>query len=202
MPQAEPCRVPLSHVVFVCICAGLEQKWETGSWGGEAQTQPVPVARACRADSELDQPHPSAVTHRWVFWGVKSHGLFGGLFLRFGYFALFSFVPHPGKGLMLQAVHTKLREPREMLPAAALLPFFHACSSTATPRERTSGVGGCLKATGRTEVFKAKGSYGRHTCTPAKIIYINDCNAIAWRGALIPPVSFVSPARHRWPEAG
>lgn len=118
-------------------------------------------------------------------------------------FPLFSFSPHPRKGLILQAVHTKLRAPREMLPAAALLPFSPPCllinSNSMGKGERG---GRCPKAAGRTEACKAKGSYGCHPCTSAKPIYINICNAIEWKGVLIPLVSFISPVLHPRQEVG
>lgn len=149
-----------------------------GAAGGE-QTQPAPAGLTQSWISPIAAP--STLTHCRVFWGVISHG---GLFLWFGYSALFSFISHPGQGLMLQAVHTKLWGRWEMLPAAALLPVFRPA-----PWERASGVGGCGKATG---VCEAKGLYGHHTCTAAKIIDTDDCKAAAWRGTQIPLVSLVS----------
>jgi len=85
VPRAESRCVPLSHGVFVCICAALEQKRGAGGggWWGKHSLRWLPAPAGLTQSWISPISAPSAVTHRWVFWGVKSCGLLGGLFLRF-----------------------------------------------------------------------------------------------------------------------
>lgn len=91
------------------------------SWGGDTNR----LHRLPGLSQSWISPISTPVTHRRVFQSVVSHGLFGDLFLWFGYFPLFSFIPpSPGRGRCFEPGTQSSRD-SEMFPEATLLPFSH-----------------------------------------------------------------------------